>query len=1062
MTKMKKFLALLASLTAVATLGLATACGDKGDSSTPAGSTPPASTPGDSTPDDSTPDDSTPVEKKYTITVKKPDGTPAAGIWIQTCVGTNCSTPAQADENGVFVFEYEDDATVYHVTSINGDDFADFEAVDFNTVPGTAAYEITLVAKAPAAVVNTVADVYAGENNAEFTVTGTILANSGKGFVLADATGSVFVYETCTANVGDVVTVKAVRATFGNCVQLKTATIEAAEGTAIQTGAIKELTAADCDAYKAATLMTPEYASFEGTLSVSQNKYFNIAIEGTEVIGSIVTPTDADKATLAELNGKKIKVEGYVVYVSSGKYLYSVATSITEVVEAPSIATPVSGTGTFEDAYVIEAGKTYVASKDAQGSVYFTMTNAQAGTYTFNLPETNEGAPYIEITGVSEVVDGVSFVANAGATVNIMISNSDWDESWNEVFFDTTFSVDFVAGDITPDGSELAPITVENGTTYTVGSWEGVWYNFTAPSAGQYKLSLTDWAAQADNFNFFDADYNTFNRGVATDIAAGETIAFKAYSYLDDASSWTFSFAATLENDTNFDSAEGGEDEDAVGTESNPFAIEAVGDYEITVAAGATYYAKLAGGAFQFVVPQGVKVFLYGMNSGYVEAGTLVAFTEYAMWNQEMYFDIINEGDEDVTITLSVAEYVAPQVLQVGDNDVVIEAGTEGLLCEFTAYVTGQYTFKSQSVFAKVFSAEDVLLGQGIVALEEGKTYIVRLSSPMGAGSYTLTIEAPAEDLGGDEGEGGSENEDGVLVLAVGDNTVVIDATNTSAENGVACYFTPEVKGIYQFAGNLMAVVYDENGNEIPKSGGRYTLNANELYIVVFYNFMNMATVGENKITVQLKEEIKDEPEEEGGLDIFAAPIVTEANATTQIKYTFTLTEDMNLTFTFDNNDTWFYVNNKANNQGISGHQKTVYEGTFPAGTYEMGIGTWTAANLTLTLTVTGTPVGGGDVGGDEGGEAAVVSYIGANGSGRAMKVTVDAANGTISVIRAALAGNSLDTSSGATEYTGTYSFDGTTVTCQISGCTVTWNADGTPATVTWGSAVYENFVAQA
>lgn len=45
-----------------------------------------------------------------------------------------------------------------------------------------------------------------------------------------------------------------------------------------------------------------------------------------------------------------------------------------------------------------------------------------------------------------------------------------------------------------------------------------------------------------------------------------------------------------------------------------------------------------------------------------------------------------------------------------------------------------------------------------------------------------------------------------------------------------------------------------------------------------------------------------------------------------------------------------------------------------------------------------------------------VKTWIGANGSGRSMKVTIDYDNKTISVIRAALAGNSLDTATGATE----------------------------------------------
>ena len=720
-------------------------------------------------------------------------------------------------------------------------------------------------------------------------------------------------------------------------------------------------------------------------------------------------------------------------------------------------ATPVSGEGTYDAPYVIEAGKTYVASKDAQDSVYFTITTAQSGTYTFNLPETNEGAPYIEITGVNEVANGTTFIASAGATVNIMISNTDWDENWNTIFFDTTFSVDFVAGDITPDGSALAPIALENGTTYTVGGWEQVWYSFTAPSAGQYKLSLTDWAAQSDSFSFYNADWDTFERGVAIDIAEGESIAFNAYSFLDDASTWTFSFAATLENDANYDVPESNE----VGTENNPFTIEAVGDYEITVAAGATYCAKFMGGAFQFVVPEGVKVFLYGMNSGYVTAGAVVAFTDFAMWNQEMYFDIINEGAEDATITLSVSEYVAPQVLQVGANPVVLTEDnySTGVECTFTATVSGAYTFGTGGSFMYQVLKDGMLVGNhmtGPVNLEAGVTYTVMIGGIM-AGDYTLTITAPETgdvgggDVGGDD-VGGEDTTDPVLV--VGSNTVTITDDNIDVETGLLYTFTPEANGTCQFKGNLMCVVMDENFDELTKTSGKYTLSAGTTYYVVIYNFMpGMINAGDHTITVQFEEIVEEEEVEV--TDIFSAPIVTVANSATKVLYTVVLTETMNLTFTFDNEDTWFHFRNVETNQDISGSKQAVFEGVLPAGTYEMGIGTWDAAELTLTLTVTGTTVGGNTDG--EAGD--VVTYLGAAASGRAMQVTIDAAAGTVSVIRAALAGNSLDTTKGATEYTGTYSFDGTTVTCEISGCTITWNADGSVATVTWGSAVYENFV---
>lgn len=1080
MTKMKKFLALLASLTAVATLGLATACGDKGDSSTPAGSTPPASTPGDSTPDDSTP-----VEKTYTVTVKKPDGTPAAGYWLQTCVGDNCSTPAQTDANGVFTFAFEDDATVYHVQATNGggDDYANYEVVDFNTVPGTLAYEITLVEKAPAVVSNTVAEVYAGENDAEFVLTGTVLANSGKGYVLADATGSLFIYGTTDANVGDIVKVTGTRATFGNCVQLKPTAVEAAEGTAIQADAIKELTAADCDAYKAAENMVPEYASFVGTLSVSNGKYFNIAMEGTEVIGSIVTPTDADKALLAELNGKVIKVEGYVVYVSSGKYLYSVATNISEVVveESITISEPLSGTGAYDDItweydyFQIEAGKYYKASKEAQSATYssigYTLTSSVNGTYTLHIPESeNENPVVVTVDGVvAELTDGSSFAVEANTPVNVwVISYTEDPETFESIYFDAVFGLTFDANTYEPDGSALAPIGLVSGTTYEVESWKEATYYFTAPSAGQYKLTLSDWAAQSEGFSFFDAEYNTINRGVAIDIAEGETVMFTASSYLDNAASWTFTFGAALENDENFDAPV---DEDALGTENNPLSIEAVGDYEITLTAGTDFYAQFFGGAFQFVVPEGVTVFTLGMSSGMYSAGQTVAFTDYAKWNNTMYFTITAEAD--TTVTLSVTEYVVPVALIAGENMIYVSEdalATGGVLCTFTAYVTGQYTFASNDVGARVFDSNDMMVGLGMVNLTAGETYKV-LVFAAAAGEYTLTVEVPEATGGEDGGEDGGEVADDVLVLDVA-KKIQITAENIDEAHGVSLYFTPDTYGIYQFKGDLGTAVYDNDTLEpVAKVSGRYTLQAGKTYWVIVYNFMpSMIKPGEYTITAQLKEVLSeggDEEVEANGSeaapfvieDLFAAPIVTKTGIydSDMVWYTFTLTESKTLVFTFDNADSWFRVKNESGSILVSGYSTETYEGTLAAGTYLMGIASWDVPNDALSLTITEKATAGGDavVGG---------TYLSAkHSSGRYLQVIIDATAGTMTLTRSDLAGSL--TSGGAQVASYTIELNGAdTVATNVSGqvCTFVWNADGTPASITWGSATFEGFTLQA
>ena len=764
MTKMKKFLALLASLTAVATLGLATACGDKGDSSTPV-DTPSASTPGDSTPDDSTP-----VEKQYTVTVKKPDGTPAAGYWLQTCVGDNCSTPAQTDANGVFTFTFEEDATVYHVQATNGggDDYADYEAVDFNTVPGTLTYEVQL----------------------------TLAAD-----------------------------------------------------------------------------------------------------------------------------------------------------------------------GSVERPYVIEAGKTYTASKDAQNYVYFTITSDVSGTYTFNLPETNEGNPTIEISGVEEVVDGVTFGVIAGIKVVIGIVNSGWNEDYTEeLYYDTTFSVDFEAGEVTPDGSKLAPFTVENGQSYTVpgSTWSGVWYTFTAPSAGQYKLTLDDWNTTNAEFSFRDTAWATLYRGYATDIAKGETILFGAYNYLDAESSWTFSFGEALENDVNYDVPP------VLGDEDLPLEITEAGDYEITVAAGATYYVNLAF-LGQFVIPEGLTAgawISYPMTQ--YAAGDTVAHTEYhPNMNAYLAVEIYNNGEEAVTATLTAVDYTPPAPIAEGKIDVTTTDNNGWFdLYTFTAEVEGEYVFalpEGLGLYTKAAydswsqPESDFMWGGGgivKVLLAEGATYEFYVGAETKT-DWEITyqvFEAEVEE-GGNEG-----GEETLNVLTVGSNTVVLSDDNYNV--GVDYTFTPDVAGLYTFAsGDVMFQVLHPTGLQMGSHRDpQIALEEDITYTVKVAGFA--AGTYSLSITAPSVSESGDQGSEGGESgnvieDIFAAPIVTEANVSTQIIYTFTLTEAATVTFTFDNADTWFFVATPDGTTSYSGYQQLSYTYELPAGTYEMGIGTWEAASLTLTLTVT-------------------------------------------------------------------------------------------------------------
>ena len=131
MKHLKKFLSLLAVMTMAFTIGAATACNDKGDSSSQS-----------ATESSSESSSESATETAYAVTVLKPDGTPAANISLNFCVGATCQS-VMTDANGVATFAFTDASTVYHV-EFNNPFSTEFGYTDFNTTPGTLTYTMTL------------------------------------------------------------------------------------------------------------------------------------------------------------------------------------------------------------------------------------------------------------------------------------------------------------------------------------------------------------------------------------------------------------------------------------------------------------------------------------------------------------------------------------------------------------------------------------------------------------------------------------------------------------------------------------------------------------------------------------------------------------------------------------------------------------------------------------------------------------------------------------------------------------------------------------------------------
>ncbi len=179
--------------------------------------------------------------------------------------------------------------------------------------------------EAPDAKSATVAEAIAAEKNAVLKVgPALVVASASAGFLMEQDGARIYVYGG-SAVVGDNVTVTGTKAEYGEVPQLTNpAVVVNSKGTKVTYPDAKDITST-ADSYSSTTR---EFITVKGTLSIDNNKYFNIAIPGATVIGSIVKPVE----DIAALDGKDVTIKGYYLYHTSSKdgkkYLYVIATDI--------------------------------------------------------------------------------------------------------------------------------------------------------------------------------------------------------------------------------------------------------------------------------------------------------------------------------------------------------------------------------------------------------------------------------------------------------------------------------------------------------------------------------------------------------------------------------------------------------------------------------------------------------------------------------------------------------------------------------------------------------------
>lgn len=196
----------------------------------------------------------------------------------------------------------------------------------------------------PVTETKTIAEVIAGSVGATYTTQGQVVAINGRSFLIQDNSGKILVYlgwkdnkpvVDYSATIGQTVKVTGKTTTYSKLVQFSETdlVIEKVSDGSFTQPTPEKFDGAAFGAYAAATPVI-KYIEYSGRLTID-GYYYNIAVDGTDLQGSLAYP--ADGFVDASLNGQVVIVKGYTLGMTNqSKMLSTIAVSVEKDGDAPA------------------------------------------------------------------------------------------------------------------------------------------------------------------------------------------------------------------------------------------------------------------------------------------------------------------------------------------------------------------------------------------------------------------------------------------------------------------------------------------------------------------------------------------------------------------------------------------------------------------------------------------------------------------------------------------------------------------------------------------------------
>lgn len=397
-----------------------------------------------------------------------------------------------------------------------------------------------------------ITDIANVELDGEYTMMGQVTALTSNGFVLTDATGSIFSYGKKSYEIGQELVATGAIGAYNRGFQLTTNKTTFLEG-AVKAYTYPEAATADAAAIDAFIANTDNrlatYVTLTGDLAISGN-YYNMTIEGTTNMGSIYYPNNDIKAALT--TGTNITVKGYAMAVSGGKYYNVIATeAVTNYVipkitpAATSMSFVAEGESKTNELTVAGQGELSLFAKSSDE--HFTAAiEGTTLTVTAAANTTTEAKSATVTVYMAESAD-----AEAVASVEIACSQAAPSSGEGEGEGETTEQVVYTTGFESGEGF-TASTTYNNATAVAFGpagsQWKTVYgtASTTKPVTGSQSMQMRWYTSAATTLGYTYTDFDIENV-TKVEFSAMNTNNMKvAVSYSTDA-------GATWQNAQTFD-----------------------------------------------------------------------------------------------------------------------------------------------------------------------------------------------------------------------------------------------------------------------------------------------------------------------------------------------------------------------------------------------------------------------------------------------------------------------------------------------------------------------------